>query len=75
MIVSLGVKLESSPKDKTDGLAPVVEKLLNLRNEIRQKKQWKEADAIRDSLERADILIEDTKVGTGGTLNLKFKSP
>jgi peptidase E len=63
MIVSLGVKLASSAADPTDCLAPLVEELLALRERFRQSKQWGEADAIRDSLQRADIVIEDTDAG------------
>jgi cysteinyl-tRNA synthetase len=63
MIVSLGVKLDSSAADPTDCLAPLVEELLALRERLRQSRQWKEADAIRESLQRADIVIEDTEAG------------
>jgi len=64
MIVSLGTRLETSPKDRADCAGPVVNELLKLRNELRNKKQWQEADAIRESLARADVIVEDTKEGT-----------
>jgi cysteinyl-tRNA synthetase len=41
-----------------------VEDLLNLREKFRQNQQWQEADAIRNSLERADILVEDAEEGS-----------
>jgi len=63
MIVSIGVKLASSAGDPADRLAPLVEELLALRESFRQKKQWQDADAIRDSLERAGIATEDTEAG------------
>jgi peptidase E len=63
LIVSLGISLESSPGDKVDCLAPLVEELLSLRERFRQNKQWKEADAIRESLQRVNIVIEDTDEG------------
>jgi len=63
MIVSIGVKLASSAADPVDRLAPLVEELLALRESFRQNKQWQDADAIRDSLERASIVIEDTDGG------------
>jgi len=63
MIVSIGVKLSSSAADPADRLAPLVEELLALRESFRQNKQWQDADAIRDSLERASIVIEDTDAG------------
>jgi cysteinyl-tRNA synthetase len=57
------VKLASSAADPVDRLAPLVEELLALRESFRQNKQWQDADAIRDSLERAGIVIEDTDAG------------
>ena len=64
LIVILGMRLESSPKDSADCLAPLVEDLLELRERFRRNKQWQEADAVRESLQRAGIMIEDTKGGS-----------
>ena len=64
LIVLLGAKLKSSPRDKTDCLAPLVEQMLQLREDFRKRKQWKEADAIRMSLQRAEIIVEDTENGS-----------
>ena len=63
LIVLLGVRLESSPRDEVDCLAPLVEELLQLREEWRKKRQWGEADAIRETMQRANIIIEDTAEG------------
>jgi cysteinyl-tRNA synthetase len=63
MIVLLGTRLEFSPKSKTDCLAPVVEKLLSLREQFRKDNKWEEADAIREALQQAEIMIEDTRDG------------
>ncbi|NIO11156.1 MAG: hypothetical protein GTO40_25340, partial [Deltaproteobacteria bacterium] len=63
LIVSLGIKLESSPVDEVDSLTPLVDEMLELREQFRRKKQWKEADAIRESLQRANIILEDTREG------------
>jgi hypothetical protein len=63
MIVSLGVILASSVSDPRDCLAPLVEECLALRERFRENKQWQEADAIRESLQRAAIVIEDTNTG------------
>ncbi len=63
LIVLFGIKLETSPKDRADCLAPVIAELLSLRQRFRANKQWKEADAIRESLELADVIIEDTEEG------------
>jgi peptidase E len=64
LIVLFGMRLESSPKNKTECLAPVIEELLSLRQRFRENKKWEEADAIRESLERGDVLIEDTPEGS-----------
>ena len=63
LIVSIGVKLESAPRSRADCLAPLVEVLLNLRQEFRTKKQFDAADAIRENLEVAGIIIEDARQG------------
>ncbi len=70
LIVLLGMRLKASPKDRADCLAPLVEDLLKLRDKFRQNQQWQEADAIRDSLQRADILVEDMEGGA----RWRFKS-
>jgi hypothetical protein len=62
MIVTLGVKLSSST-GPTGCPEPLVEELLALRERFRQRKQWQDADAIRDSLQRVSIVIEDTEEG------------
>jgi hypothetical protein len=64
MIVSLGARLESAPKSRTECLAPVVGSLLNLRQEFRTKNLFDAADAIRIKLQEAGIIIEDTRQGS-----------
>jgi peptidase E len=63
LIVLFGMELETSPKDKVECLGPVMGELLSLRQRFRDNKQWEEADAIRESLERGDVIIEDTEEG------------
>lgn len=63
LIVLLGMKLESSPKGTADCLAPLVEDLLGLREKLRRNRQWQEADGLRDALESAGVIIEDTEDG------------
>ncbi len=63
LIAVLGTRLAAAPRSETDCLAPLVEQLLDVREAFRRKKQFEEADAIRDSLQRANIIIEDTKTG------------
>ena len=64
LIVRLGTRLSSSPGDKEAFFAPLVEALLKLRETFRSNSQWKEADAIRDCLQEAGIIIEDSKDGS-----------
>ena len=71
LIVLLGMRLEASPKDRADCLAPLVEDLLTLREKFRENQQWQEADAIRNSLERAQIIVEDAEDGSRWRLNHK----
>jgi peptidase E len=63
LIAVLGTRLAAAPRSETDCLAPLVQQLLDVREAFRRKKQFEEADAIRDSLQRANIIIEDTKTG------------
>ncbi len=60
----LGMRLEASPKNRADCLAPLVEDLLKLREKFRENQQWQEADAIRNSLERAEVIVEDAEDGS-----------
>ncbi|MGD9172630.1 MAG: Type 1 glutamine amidotransferase-like domain-containing protein [Desulfobacterales bacterium] len=64
MVAILGTRLAALPRSQTDCLAPVVEQLLQVREVFRQRKQFEEADAIRDCLQRASIIIEDEKEGS-----------
>lgn len=64
LIVSMGVELASAPSDKVGCLGPLVEELLRLREKFRRDKQWREADAIRESLQRAGIVVQDMRNGS-----------
>jgi peptidase E len=64
MIVLLGVTLESSQTNKSAFLDPLMVKLLELRERFRQGEKWEEADAIRETLRQADIMVEDTRDGS-----------
>lgn len=64
LIAILGTRLADAPRSQTDCLAPLVRQLIDLREAFRRQKQFDEADAIRDSLQRANIIIEDTKKGS-----------
>jgi len=64
LIVLLGNELAAAPRNKAECLAPVVEALLELRQNFRAKKQWLEADAIRDLLLQLNITVADDKNGS-----------
>ena len=62
-IVLLGAKLGTSPHQLREYLAPLVERMLQLRAQFREEQKWPEADLIRNILQHANILVEDTKDG------------
>jgi cyanophycinase-like exopeptidase len=62
-IVLLGAKLGTSPHQLREYLAPLVERMLQLRKQFREEQKWPEADLIRNILQHANILVEDTKDG------------
>ena len=64
LIVLLGTRLSSLPKSREECLGPLIEELLTLREQFRNNKQWKEADAVRDCLMKAGISVEDTDDGS-----------
>lgn len=63
-IVLLATRMAEAPRDTADCLAPVVDEMLALRRRFRSGKQWAEADAIRDGLQRARVAVEDTPAGS-----------
>jgi cysteinyl-tRNA synthetase len=63
MIVLLGTRLVSMPGSRDECLAPLVEQMLKLREEFRKTRQWKDADAVRECLAGAHIIIEDRPDG------------
>ena len=64
LIAVLGTRLAAAPRSQTECLTPLVQQLLDVREQFRQQKQFDEADAIRESLQRANIIIEDTENGS-----------
>ena len=62
-IVLLGAELGPSPRRLREYVAPLVEPMLQLRVLFRKKRQWSDADSIRDILLQANIRVEDTEDG------------
>ena len=46
------------------GAAPFIELLINVRKELRDAKQFEQADKVREGLEALGIALEDTAGGT-----------
>lgn len=63
-MVSIGSALVEGPGSERECLALLVDELLKLRERLRRDKRFADADALRDSLKRARILLEDTPQGT-----------
>ncbi len=63
MLLSLGNLCADRPADAETCVAPVAEALLALRDTFRSRKKWDDADAVRDAMARAGILVEDTAQG------------
>jgi cysteinyl-tRNA synthetase len=61
----LGLRLsEKKSKDASAVTDKLVDILIDLRREVREKKDWSTSDKIRDSLEELGIKLEDGKDGT-----------
>jgi len=60
----LGLRLDTVTPAETGTMDRVVQILIDLRSEARKAKDFKGADAIRDRLAEAGILLEDTPDGT-----------
>ncbi|MEE2884897.1 MAG: cysteine--tRNA ligase [Chloroflexota bacterium] len=60
----LGLRLDASDNSGPEVISPFVDLLVDLRTQLRTKKQFDLADDIRDKLANFGILIEDTQDGT-----------
>jgi peptidase E len=68
-IALMGAALASAPRTTQDCLGPLVEEILKLRDEMRRRKRWAEADLLRDCLQRANVLVDDTGDGARWRVN------
>jgi peptidase E len=62
-VVMMGSFLSAAPRTPDECLGPLVEELLGLRADLRRRRRWEEADAVRDCLQRARVIVEDTGAG------------
>jgi len=63
MMVQLGIHFDESPKDVSSILSPLLDIILDIRENLRKAKQWEMADQIRRRLFQAGIIVEDTLGG------------
>mgnify|MGYP000044182097 CR=1 FL=1 len=63
MVVFLGIQMDAHTSDSRQTLANLVEELLSLRERFRARKQWADADEMRDILQNVGIIVEDTENG------------
>lgn len=64
IITLLASRLSSRPTSAYECVAPLVEALIELRGQLRDRKEWSTADALRDCLAKANIMVKDTPEGT-----------
>jgi len=61
----LGIIPDEFPQEIRGGLeVPLIQLLVELRQEFRQAREWEKADRIRDRLRELGIILEDTPQGT-----------
>jgi hypothetical protein len=68
LVVRLGSAAESGLKDPRERLSPAVDALLRLRSELRARREYRVADAIREALTTAGLEVRDTPEGTSWEL-------
>jgi hypothetical protein len=62
-MVYQGLRLELSPDERRNLLAPLVEACLRLREDFRHARRWDDADTLRDALLEAGVMVEDAPTG------------
>jgi len=68
-ILGLEFNLESAVEANNEQFVPLIELLIELREKAREKKDWEEADLIRDRLKEIGIEVIDTPRGTEWEIN------
>jgi cysteinyl-tRNA synthetase len=64
LLTLFGQHLAARPRSYEASIGPMVEVMLELRRRFREQKNWEVADLIRNSLEKANVQVEDTPDGT-----------
>jgi hypothetical protein len=68
LVHRLGEAASAGLRDPREALAPLVERLIALRAELRAERAWQVADRLRDGLSAAGIELRDAPDGTTWTL-------
>ena len=68
-VVMLGSSWPTGSDAAGKRLSVLLEDLLRLRDELRRRKRWEEADSLRDCLQRAGVIVEDTGEGARWRIN------
>lgn len=64
LLAQFGQHMAARPKSYETSIGPMVDVMLELRRRFREQKNWEAADLIRNSLEKANVQVEDTADGT-----------
>jgi cysteinyl-tRNA synthetase len=65
----LGLKNDMADETSDSAIDGVMQLVLELRQDARERKDWPTADKIRDSLKEANITVKDGKDGSSWTIN------
>ena len=64
IITQFGQHLAARPISYEASIGPMVEALVSLRQKFREQRNWDAGDMIRDVLEKANVIVEDTSDGS-----------
>ncbi|MFN8591618.1 MAG: cysteine--tRNA ligase [Thermomicrobiales bacterium] len=59
----LGIDLATVPESGAGDAAPFIDLLLEVREQLRQRREWALSDLIRDELAKLEVMVEDTPTG------------
>ncbi len=62
-ILGLNFSIASTVEKEEDLTSELIELLIEIRQQLREKREWKLADEIRDRLKDLNIVLEDTQLG------------
>jgi hypothetical protein len=63
-LIACSQKLDERPISWEACVSPLVKEILTLRDQSRKRQNWQMADALRDCLQRAKVIVTDTAEGT-----------